>query len=163
MTTNKKEIPVPDSLSTEQVNLAKAFVAERYETGISVNDFITKHGKSTATWYGDKYMKNPVFESYLKALGGAIVSDESWETYELVKKKIEKLATAEKAGVKEIQLYLQAFDFMVQADRQKQMSKLGIVPAHEKGTEKTLEERKANLLSRLKTNKSEGNGNYEQL
>jgi hypothetical protein len=73
MTTNKKEIPVPASLITEQVNLAKAFVMER-TTGISIANFLSSHVKSSKTWY--EWQKDEVFESYLKALGGTVVSED---------------------------------------------------------------------------------------
>jgi hypothetical protein len=98
---NKKEIPVPSSLSAEQVNLAKAFAKEKHETGISVADFLSKHGKSTKTWYS-WINNNPVFESYLKALGGAVVSDDEREAYQIVKKKIMSMGTKQSASVKEV-------------------------------------------------------------
>lgn len=146
----KKEIPVPSSLSSEQVNLAKAFVKERHEMGINIADFLSKHGKSSRTWYA-WINENPVFESYLKALGGAIVSDDEREAYQVVKQKIMQMATKQSASVKEVELFLNTFSYVVEAEKQERMKELGIVPAHEKArTETTVEDRKALLLKRLK-------------
>lgn len=160
METNKKEIPVPASLSAEQVNLAKAWIKEKHETGIPINDFLSKHSKSTATWY--RWKEDEVFESYLKALGGAIVSDDEREAYQIVKKKIMAMATKSTASVKEIELYLNTFSYVVEAEKQERMRELGIVPAHEKArSEKTVEDRKASLLSRLKLNTDTEKGDVE--
>jgi Helix-turn-helix of insertion element transposase len=147
---NKKNIPVPSGITEEQSRLAKAYVMERHQSGINVADFCSKYGISTATWYGDTYMKNPMFESYLTALGGTVVSADEQEAYQIVKQKIMQMATKQSAGVKEIQLFLENFSHVVEADKQSRMKELGIVPEHEKGQFKTVEERKASLLSRLK-------------
>lgn len=149
MSTTKKEIPVPASLSSEQVNLAKAFVMERHQTGISISDFLSKHSKSTKSWY--EWLKQPEFESYLKALGGTIVSDDERQAYQIVKKKIMQMATKQSASVKEVELFLSTFSYVVESEKQERMKELGIVPAHEKTpTGKTVEDRKALLLQRLK-------------
>ncbi|WP_369355885.1 phBC6A51 family helix-turn-helix protein [Lysinibacillus capsici] len=142
-------VPAPPNLSPEQIRLAKLYVKERHETRITVGAFCSKYKKSTATF--TEWKKQPEFAGYLVSLGGSLVSEDSWATYEVVKRKIEAMATAEKAGVKEIQLYLQTFDHIVQADRQRHMEALGI---NDKGINttntKTVEERKAVLLTRLK-------------
>ncbi|MGE6630748.1 phBC6A51 family helix-turn-helix protein [Bacillus sp. NPDC077027] len=146
----QKQIPVPSGITEEQARLAKLYVMERHQSGISVGDFCSKHGISTATWYGESYMKNQVFESYLTALGGTVVSADEQEAYQIVKQKIMQMATKQSAGVKEIQLFLENFSHVVEADKQSRMKELGIVPEHEKGQFKTVEERKASLLARLK-------------
>jgi hypothetical protein len=148
METNKKEIPVPSKLSEEQVNLAKAYVMERHTSGISISDFLSKHGKSTKTWY--EWQKDEVFESYLKALGGTIISDDEREAFQVVKKKIMAMATKNSASVKEVELFLNTFSYVVEAEKQERMKELGIQPAHEKASsEKTVEDRKASLIGRL--------------
>ncbi|QGQ47250.1 phBC6A51 family helix-turn-helix protein [Metabacillus sediminilitoris] len=144
----QKQIPVPSGLSEEQVNLAKAFVKERHETGISVQEFCSKYGKSTKTFY--EWKNDEKFESYLTALGGTIVSDDEREAYQIVKKKIMQMATKQNASVKEIELYLNTFSYVVEAEKQERMKELGIQPAHEKaGENKTVEERKNALIGRL--------------
>lgn len=144
-----KSVPAPASLSPEQIRLAKLYIKERHETRITVGEFCSKYKKSTATWM--EWKKLPNFAGYLVSLGGSLVSEDSWKTYDIVRKKIEAMATAEKAGIKEIQLYLSVNDHIVQADRQRQMEALGI---NDKGINttntKTVEERKAVLLTRLK-------------
>ncbi|MED4038123.1 phBC6A51 family helix-turn-helix protein [Niallia taxi] len=146
-----KEIEAPATLCEEQIRLAKAYVTERHQTGISVADFCSKQGISSATWYGDQYMKNPVFVSFLTALGGSIVSESEWETHEVIKRKVRSMAESAKGGVREIELYLKLFEHVVEADRQKNMKELGIIPAHEDQQQKTIEEKKAYLLKRLTT------------
>jgi cysteine synthase len=144
----KKEIPVPKGLTERQIYLAKAFVKERHETGISIADFCKNHGISLKTWY--EWLKDDVFESYLTALGGSIISDDERQAYQQVKKKIMQMATKQNASVREIELFLNTFSYVVEAEKQERMKELGIVPAHEKANEKTLEEKKAILVSRLK-------------
>jgi cysteine synthase len=144
----KKEVPVPKGVTEQQVRLAKAFVQERYETGISIADFCRNNGISTKTWY--EWMKDEVFESYLKALGGSIISDDERQAYQQVKKKIMEMATKPTASVREIELFLNTFSYIVDAEKQERMKELGIVPAHEKASEKTIEEKKMILLQRLK-------------
>lgn len=154
--TEKKEIPVPANLSIEQINLAKAFVMERHQTGISINEFLTKHSKSSKTWY--EWQKDEVFASYLTALGGNIISDDERQAYQIVKKKIMQMATKQNASVKEIDLFLSTFNHIVENEKQERMKELGIVPAYEKArNETTVEKRKNALIGRLmaKPNKQE--------
>jgi hypothetical protein len=148
----KKEIAEPSSLSAEQINLAKAYVMEKHEKGISITEFLSKQGKSTKTWY-EWINQNEVFSSYLTALGGSIISDDEREAYQIVKKKIMANATKNNATTKDIDLFLSNFAYVVEAEKQERMKQLGIQPAHEKRTETSVEERKASLLSRLRTNK----------
>ncbi|MEE6451712.1 phBC6A51 family helix-turn-helix protein [Gottfriedia acidiceleris] len=144
----QKQIPLPSGLSTEQVNLAKAFVKERHQSGISINDFVTKHGKSTKTWY--EWIKDEVFSSYLNALGGTIISEDERSSYQVVKRKIMSNATKASATVKDIELYLKTFSYIVDSERIERMIELGISPAHEKiGETRSVEEKKASLLARL--------------
>ncbi|MBY0224109.1 phBC6A51 family helix-turn-helix protein [Sporosarcina aquimarina] len=148
------KVPVPTSLSPEQVRLAKLYTKERHETGITVGAFCAKYKKSTATW--TEWKKHPDFAGYLISLGGALVSEDGWKTYEIVKKKIEAMATADKAGVKEIQLYLQTNDHLRQADLQRQMKEMGLTEDGAEVDTRTVEEKKASLLSKLKgTDKNE--------
>jgi hypothetical protein len=144
-----KKTLVPSGLTEEQIRLAQAFVHERHTSGISIADFLSNHGKSTKTWY--KWLEDEVFESYLKALGGTVVSEDEREAFQIVKKKIMSMATKQSASVKEVELFLSTFSYVVEAEKQERMKELGIVPAHEKArTENTVEDRKASLLSRLK-------------
>jgi hypothetical protein len=150
----KKNVPVPSSLSAEQVRLAKSFVLERHQSGISVIDFLAKNNKSSKTWYA--WLKDEVFASYITAMGGTIISEDEREAYQIVKQKIMQNATKQNASVKEIELYLNTFSYVVESEKQERMKELGIQPAHEKvRNEKTVDQRKAILLGRL-TGKPEG-------
>lgn len=143
-----KGVPVPNTLSERQIQLAKAYAVDKFRININVIDFCSKYKVGSATW--SKWNKEEVFQSYLVAVQGSLIPEDKWATYDIVKRKIERLASAGDAGVKEIELYLKTFDFMVLADKQRQMDEMGITPAHEKKEFKTLEERKATLLARLK-------------
>ncbi|PWW20225.1 putative insertion element HTH domain-containing protein [Cytobacillus oceanisediminis] len=147
--TENNEAKAPDTLSDEQIRIAKAFVSERHEKGIGVTEFCSKYRISTKTFY--EWRKNEVFESYLVALGGSIISDDERQAYQLVKKKIMAEATKANAGVREIQLFLDNFSYVVEAEKQERMKELGITPAHERQSEKSVEEKKLGLLARLKT------------
>lgn len=141
------KVKVPHSLSERQITLAKAYAQDKFDTNINVIDFCSKYKVGSATW--SKWQKDEVFESYLVACSGSLVPEDKWEIYNKVKKGIEKLATSNGAGIKEYELYLKTFDFMVKADNQKQMQDLGISPSHERIEVISIEERKRNLLSRL--------------
>ena len=144
-----KEIPVPASLSEEQVRLAKAFVIDRHENNTPVAEFLAKHHKGKNTWY--KWInENPVFASYLKALGNTVANDEERESYQIVKRKIMENATKKDASPRDIELYLTHFEYVILAEKQERMRELGITPEHEKGNQKSFEERRNILLSRLK-------------
>ena len=140
-------VPVPTSLTDRQIELAKAFTQAKHDTGIKVSDFCSNNKVSSATW--SKWIKDEVFESYLVALGGAITPTDKWVTFEIVQRRIEKLASARNASIKELEMYLKSNDHLVQAYRQKQMAEMGITPAHEQVAFKSIEERKADLLGRL--------------
>jgi hypothetical protein len=155
-----KKIAEPSSLNTEQINLAKAYVQERHEKGISISEFLSNKGKSTKTWY--KWLEDEVFSSYLKALGGTVVSDSEREAYQIVKQKIMQMATKSNASVKEVELFLNNFSYVVEAEKQERMKELGIVPAHEKAhSEKSVEQRKLSLLGRLKLGTDTEKGDIE--
>ena len=143
------KVKVPASLTERQVQLAKAYAQDKFDTNINVIDFCSKYKVGSATW--SKWMKDEVFESYLVAVSGALVPEDKWEIYNKVKKGIEKMATSNSAGIKEYELYLKTFDFLVKADNQKQMAEMGITPHHERTEVVSIEERKRKLLSRLRT------------
>ncbi|GGF16931.1 hypothetical protein GCM10010954_14470 [Halobacillus andaensis] len=145
---DKKEISIPYGISKEQAEKAKRFVIARHQEGISITDFCKREGISTKTFY--QWKDDKVFSSYLTALGETIVTDDESEAWQQVKKKIMKLATSEKAGAKEISLFMESFEYVVEAEKQARMKELGIVPEHEKrGSEKSLEDKKAVLIQRL--------------
>jgi len=140
-------VPVPTSLTDRQIELAKAYTQAKFDTGITVGSFCSNNKLSSASW--SKWIKDEVFESYLVALGGAITPTDKWVTFEIVQRRIEKLASARNASIKELEMYLKSNDHLVQAYRQKQLAEMGITPAHEQVVFKSVEQRKAELLARL--------------
>ncbi len=142
-----KSVPVPTTLTDRQIELAQAYTQAKHDTGITVGDFCSNNKLSSATWA--KWVKDEVFNSYLVALGGAITPTDKWVTFEIVQRRIEQLASARNAGIKELEMYLKTNDHMLQAYRQKQMTEMGITPAHDQVAVKTIDERKAAILGQL--------------
>jgi len=145
-----KEIPIPDQLTPRQVTIAQSYVIDRHEKGLTIKEFCDKHSLGTASLY--KWQReNDAFNQYVNALQGNIVGDDEREAYKKVKSKIMELATAKNAGVREIQLFTDHFQEVVEAEKREALQKLGISP--DKGgtaDTRTVEEKKAVLLSRLK-------------
>lgn len=143
-----EEIEVPQSLNERQVRLCKQFVIDKHDKGIGVAEFCNRNNVSTATWY--KWQDNPTLDRYLNDLQGNIISDSEKESYAKVKKKIMEMATAKNASVKEIDLYLSTFSYLKEADNRETMKRLGISDKNDSVDTRTVDEKKASLLSRLK-------------
>ncbi|VVM35293.1 phBC6A51 family helix-turn-helix protein [Terribacillus sp. AE2B 122] len=153
MAKDLNKVPVPAELKERQVTLAKAYVKDKHELGLGVSDFCSNYSVSTATWY--KWLDNPRFEGYINNLQGNIISDSEKEAYHIVKKKIMQMATKKDASVKEIDLFLDTFAYVVEAEKRKAMQELGITPEGDKGNDtRTIDQKKNALISRL-TNKGD--------
>lgn len=148
-----EQVPVPDKLSQRQIMIAKAWTKEKHETGITVKDFCSKYNLSSATFY--KWQDDLTFSKYLSDLSGEIITDDEREAYEKVKKKIMQLATQKNASVKEIQLFTDHFQYIVENEKRETMKKLGINPdAGNSADNRSIEDKKAILIGRL-TNKGD--------
>ncbi|MGP4071303.1 phBC6A51 family helix-turn-helix protein [Piscibacillus sp. B03] len=144
-----EKIEPDSSLKERQIRLAKAFVKDTHELGLGVTDFTKKYNVSTKTWY--EWLKNPKFERYINDLKGHIISDDEKEAYHIVKKKIMANATKRDASPKEIEQFLDTFEYVVQAEKMEAMKKLGINPDTNNSSDaRTLEQKKLGLLDRLK-------------
>lgn len=142
------DVPIPEGLKERQIRLARAFSKDKHELGITIKDFTRKHSMSTATWYS--WLENPVFEKYLNDLQGNVITDDERAVYHKVKKKIMAMATAKNAGVKEIELFNQHFSYVIEAEKRDAMQKLGINSTGSNTDTRTVEQKKARLLQRLK-------------
>lgn len=142
-------ITVPSHLSERQISLAKQFVKSRMMDGFTIAKFCKENGISTKTWYG--FMEDEHFQYYLQEIQGAVIPTDEREAYEKIKKKIMEIADKQNPSVKEIELFTDTFAYVVEADKRERMDALGLTEEAVKASSfKTVDEKKALLLSRLK-------------
>ncbi|ARK23657.1 hypothetical protein SporoP37_02425 [Sporosarcina sp. P37] len=142
-------ITVPSHLSDKAVSLAKQFVKSRMMDGFTIAEFCKSNGISTKTWYG--FMEDEHFQDYLQQIQDAVIPTDEREAYEKIKKKIMQIADKQNPSVKEIELFTDTFAYVVEADKRERMDALGLTEEAVKASSfRTIEEKKASLLSRLK-------------
>ncbi|BDG37240.1 phBC6A51 family helix-turn-helix protein [Saccharococcus caldoxylosilyticus] len=148
---NFKKVEVPASLSEKQVKIAQAYAKGQFLDNFTIADFCKEQGISTKTFYSDEYKGNPVFMDYVTKLINSIVPQEELEAYKQMKKHVLKLAYKENPSVKEILLFFDALNYLKELDQRQQMERLGLLNTHNTtGSNKTLDEKKAILVGRLK-------------
>lgn len=151
-------VAVPHTLSEKQVNIAKRYAQEYLLDGFTINDFCSDVGISTKTWYASSFLENPDFVDYLNAIKSAIIPQDEKLAYQELKKHILKLPYKQNITPKEIDMFLEVFGYVAEADKVERMQALGISEGGKKPlSAKSIEEKKASLLSRLlaKPNKTE--------
>lgn len=144
------KIPVPEGLKERQIKVAKEYVIDKQtKEGFTIGDFCKDRNLSTATFY--KWMEDYKFNSYIQNLQGEFITDDERQAYQVVKKKIMQRATSKNASLKEIELFLETFDYVVQDENHKALEKLGINPNKQNGNTdtRTVEQKKQALLNRL--------------
>jgi len=145
------KIPVPEGLKERQIKIAKQYVIDKQtKEGFTVNGFCKDRNISTATFY--KWMDDYKFSSYINALQGEFITDDERQAYQIVKKRIMQMATSKNASLKELEMFMDAFDYVVQAEKIEAMKKLGINPNNQNANTdtRTVEQKKRILLNRLK-------------
>lgn len=144
-----EQVPAPEELSQRKKNIAVAYVNNELKEGLTVQEFCRKHGLSSATL--TKWNKDVVFTKYIQNLKGEAISSDELKAYEVVKQKILERVNSANPTEKDIQLFLDNFDYVVKYQQQKAMEKLGINKAGETTSDmKTIDEKKNRLLKRLK-------------
>ncbi|WP_283154127.1 phBC6A51 family helix-turn-helix protein [Guptibacillus hwajinpoensis] len=145
-------VTVPKELTERQITLAKHYIKSKMEEGFTVSEFCSSNSLSSKTWYG--WMENPDFSNYVEEIQGAIIPDDEREAFQELKKKIKNIAYKSNPSVKEIDLFMDTFGYVVADDKKQRMEALGLTDENgkSKGTasDKSMAERKANLLSKLK-------------
>ncbi|MDF2039864.1 phBC6A51 family helix-turn-helix protein [Cytobacillus oceanisediminis] len=141
-------VAVPANLSPQKAQLARLFAKEKLMEGFTVSGFCSDNGISTKSWY--EYLEEADFKSYLNQVQSAIIPDSERDAYEAMKKHILKLAYKTSPTPKEVELFMETFSYIQEADKRERMEALGISDEKKPDT-KTLEEKKASLLSRLTT------------
>ncbi|MGG3926881.1 phBC6A51 family helix-turn-helix protein [Metabacillus fastidiosus] len=151
------DVPVPVGIDKKMVDVAKDYVTSRLKEGFTMTDMFKRHGISSKSFYDWKREK-PEYEEYINQLSETLIDTNELEAVRKMKKKI--LAYADKSNVtaNEMKIFMDTFSYIFQADARIQSEKLGLnQSAGSTGGDsfKSLEERKASLLSRLKINTSE--------
>lgn len=141
-----EKVRVPASLTDRQVKLAKKFVYERQEKGITVRQFCNDN-ISSKSWYDWKEI--PAFDQYLSDLSGSLITDDVVEAYGKVKKRILHLATKDTASIKELELFNDHFSGVIEYEKLKELERLGI--SDKRVDTKTTEEKRNSLIHRLKS------------
>lgn len=141
-------VAVPAKLSPQKAQLARIFAKEKLMEGFTVGNFCSDNGISTKTWY--EWLEEADFKSYLNQVQSAIIPDDEREAFQQLKKHILKLPYKQNPTPKEIEMFMDVFGYVAEADKRERMEALGISD-EQKPDIKTLEEKKASLLSRLKT------------
>jgi len=142
-------IAVPYSVSEKQAEIAKKIVKARLEGTLIVQDFCSANGISTKSYY--KYFENEDFASYVNQLQDAVIPTDERDAWQKVKKQILKLADKPNLSLKEIEVFTTTFQYVVDSDKRERSEALGLTDGKKPLTEKTLEDKKAFLLSRLKS------------
>lgn len=143
------EVEAPKELSTRQINIARAIVENELKEGLTQQDFCRKHSMSSATLA--KWRKDVTFSGFVSDLKGEIISSSELQAYEVVKRHILQRVNSANPTDKDIQMFMENFDYVVKYEQQKAMEKLGINKQGENvSNTKSLAEKKAGLLQRLK-------------
>lgn len=142
----KKAVTPPASLGEEQVKFAKQFVQMRFTDGMSISDACKALSTSTATFY--RWKDEPAFSSYMNALEMDLVTEDERKAYSNVKAYIMKKVSVENPSDKHVEMFFKYFDYVITSENAKRSTQLGITTGVQDF--KTLEERKATLLTRLK-------------
>lgn len=143
---DEKEIIPPAVLNEKQIKVAQQFVKMRFD-GLSVEDACKAIPVSTATLYKWK-AKQPVFASYMNALESSMVNEDEREAYKNVKAYIIRMVNVKNPSDKHVDMFMKHFEYVVNAENARRMAELGIIT--DTKDFKTVEERKASLLTRLK-------------
>ena len=142
-----KTIPVPSVLTVEQVAFAVQYARAKMLDGHTVGGFCSDNRISTKTWY--KFLEVPEFVSYMADIQNLVIPTNEKDAFNAMKKHILKIPFKESPTIKETELFMDVFGYLAEADKREQMEKLGLNNVDSKAT-KTIEERKASLLTRLK-------------
>lgn len=155
MEKEEQKVPVPSSLNAKQTKIAQAYATEQMKSDFTIADFCSRQSISTKTFYGDNYKGNPIFMKYVDALLHEAIPDDEMVAFRKMKRHLLKLAEKENPTTKEIQMFMDSFDYLREADKRQQMDRLGLTPNQTTSgsfgidTTLTTEQRKKNLMDRL--------------
>lgn len=148
----ENKVPVPAGLSERQKSIAEAYAKDQMKDGFTIGGFCTEQGISTKTFYSTEYKENALFTQYVNSLVDKAIPEDEMAAFRKMKRHLLKFAEKENPTTKEMQMFFEAFDYIREADKRQQMERLGLSnsPANNSGSTKSIEERKASLLERLR-------------
>ncbi|QPC47363.1 phBC6A51 family helix-turn-helix protein [Mangrovibacillus cuniculi] len=141
-------IKPPASLSVQQVELAKKFVKAKMLEGFTVGGFCKENRLSTSTWY--EWQESADFKKYMDEVQSAVIPSDERDAFQAMKKHILKLAYLQNPTPKQVELFMDTFEYVAEADKKERMKALGISDEAKGSDEKTIEEKRKRLLTRLK-------------
>jgi|SRR5699024_6411195 len=146
---NFDKVPVPDGLDSKQQERAIKYVTGTVLEGLTITETLEKYGISSGTMYNEHHLKNPVFENYIQRLTAECVSTDDIADFHIIAGKIKQNALKSGATRADYELYLKTYSWLEEYVKQTKMQELGINKGGMADT-RTVEEKKAVLLSRLK-------------
>ncbi|PYZ99091.1 hypothetical protein CR205_11190 [Alteribacter lacisalsi] len=141
----------PERLTERQAVIARKLAMSQMNENHSIEQFCKANGMSTKTLYAWKD-EVPEFEHYLNQLSDAIVPEDERKAFQKIKKKIMAIADKKSPSEKEINLFLDTFSYVAEADKRERARALGIDSGNgNTGSDNmSIEDKKNVLLKRLK-------------
>ncbi|RIU93305.1 hypothetical protein [Oceanobacillus picturae] len=143
------KVPVPHGLEEKVAERARQYVEGTVINGLTVKQFSETYGISTSTIYNEHHLKNGLFNRYVHQLTKEVVDGDDISDHLYIAEKIKNEAMKPNANKQDYEMYLKAWGFMFDIMKVQKEKELGFSTGEEKDT-RTVDEKKAVLLSRLK-------------
>ncbi|KPB06326.1 hypothetical protein [Bacillus sp. CHD6a] len=147
------DVTLPQGLNERQIGVAQDYVVSRLQDGFTINNFVSKHGLSTKTFYAWKEIEG--FSSYIDELNEVLIPSDVLSAVEKFRKRVMEFVEKETMTKEEMNQFHSMFKHVIDASNRMEAEKLGLNISAGSPTSvptKSVEERKASLLSRLKGN-----------
>lgn len=154
MSENKYEsvhgVPVPVGIDEKMVSVAKYYVTNKLKDGFTMQKMFTHFSMAGKTFYS--WLEKPEYQKYIDELMKVIIPDDELQAVRKFRKKVMAFADKQNLSSAEMKLFQDLFAPIIQADIKMQMEKLGLDTDKQStsSSAKTLEEKKAIILQRLK-------------
>lgn len=131
------------ALSAKQKQAAKNYASAKMGEGFTVQAFCSDNSISTRTWYD--WLEEDGFISHLSKVQNELIPEDEKQAYEAMKKHILRLAYKTNPSPKEVELFMDTFSYLAEADKQKHQ----VAQKLASSDTRSFEEKKASLLLRL--------------
>ncbi|WP_163583425.1 hypothetical protein [Gracilibacillus saliphilus] len=149
------KVPVPQGLDDKVSERARLFVEGTVIKGLTVTQFCKEYEISSGTMYNERHLKNPVFNKYVHALTKEVINGDDISDHLYIAEKIKNEAMKPNATKQDYEMYLKAWGFMFDIMKQQKEKEIGFTPEGATDT-RSVEEKKATLISRLKGTDTDG-------
>ncbi|EKN71298.1 hypothetical protein BABA_02162 [Neobacillus bataviensis LMG 21833] len=146
------DVPVPYGLDTKAVSIAQDLVVSRLQDGFTVADFCSRNSISTKTFY--VYKEKQEFNDYVEALNEILIPSDVLSAVDKFRLKVMQFVEKETMSKDEMNQFYTMFKSVIDASNRMEAERLGLnVSAGSTANQsaKSVEEKKAVLLARLKT------------